>query len=138
MNIEQELKQMVMNNIEQELKQIESVILNFQYNDNDLSATREYLAMLSSYKARVNSIYPDAQLEYDRNLGKITEEIIQKFEGNIQGNSSYIKNYIQTAMRQQKYILNICERINSTIERASENLRTNLSSKKAELNNLPE
>ena len=94
----------------------------------------EHLNHLAYTKSSVNQYMPDVQWLYDQKLAEVTTEILAKFEDKLQGNSSYIKNYIQGEMKDYRRASNFCDRVSSTIERQSENYRSILSQLKQELN----
>lgn len=101
----------------------------------DKASIENRLTGLAVYKARVNDITPEAQHLFNENLADVSEKITERFP-KATGNSSLMKNFTQAEMRDYKRVMDYCERINSTIERQSENLRSVLSSIKAELQNL--
>jgi len=117
-----------------ELKSLSDLLTaNGGYNPHVLM---DKLAETAVIKARVNAILPEVQYLYDSELAAVTEKIINKFEDNLQGNSAYIKNYIQGEMKEYKRAMNYCDRISSTIERQSENYRSILSALKQEFANV--
>jgi hypothetical protein len=125
-------------NYQDELKNIANSLNGLNYSEDSPSTLRQALLDLAGYKARVNNIMPELQYKYDFKLSEITEKILDKFENNVKGNSSYIKNYIESEMAVEKMTINIAERINSTIERMSENIRSVLSSITKELMSIPQ
>lgn len=90
----------------------------------------EHLYYLNAIKSEVNELKPELQYQYDRKLADVTSEILTREKDNIKGNAAMIKNMIQGEMALEQRVLNFCDRINSTIERESENLRSILSSMK--------
>ena len=120
-----------------ELTDISNKIAVIVTSDDNPQSIREALYSLAQYKARVNYLMPLVQKQHDFMLGIATDKVLKDFGEKLKGNSSFVKNYIQSEMTEERYTLNMCERISSTIERYSENLRTCLSSLKEELRNLP-
>lgn len=113
-----------------ELKEISEHLTEVTFKDKEHIENR--LMSLAVYKARVNDITPEAQYLYNEKLSDVTGAVPSKFPKTA-GNSSLIKSYIESEMRDYSRVLAYCDRINSTVNRQSENLRSVLSSMKEEM-----
>lgn len=109
-----------------ELKEISNSIMQMNFTDALPGNIQDNLLELSSYKARVNDIKPEIQYLYDTKLGNISANP-DKLP------ATFYKDWKENQMRDERRVLEYCDRINSTIERCSENFRSVLSSIKHEL-----
>lgn len=109
-----------------ELKQISQDVMSMDFSGAVPSTIQANLLELSSYKARVNDIKPEVQYLYDTKLGDVSTNP-KKLQ------MTTYKEWRDYEMRNERRVLEYCDRINSTIERCSENFRSVLSSIKHEL-----
>ena len=109
-----------------ELREISEKVKALNYTDAMPGTLQTNLLELSSYKARVNDIKPELQYLYDTKLGEVSENPKKL-------SATLYKDWKDSQMRNERRLLEYCDRISSTIERCSENVRSVLSSVKAEM-----
>lgn len=99
------------------------------------SEQKEYLLTLSNYKSRVNALSPEVNYLFDIELAKVTEDLLLEHKDSIKGNSSLIKSIISGKMARYQGLKDYVDRVNSTINLQSNNLRTVLSYEKELIKN---
>ena len=116
-----------MNELLSEIQAISKQLIQVPEQPN---AQRDYLVKLSSLKARVNDIKPEADNLYSKELATVTESILLNYKDNIKGNSALVKNMIQGKMATHQKLVDYVDRVSSTINLQSDNLRTVISFEK--------
>lgn len=95
--------------------------------EHDPIILTQYLQNLAWMKAKLSPLMVHSQTLHDNKLSEVTEKILSEYKENIKGNSAFIKSIISGKMTDYTRLLNFAERINSTINLQSDNLRTIIS-----------
>ncbi len=112
--------------IEDEIKTIADQIIQIP---DDLGAQVAYLLDLSNIKWGISDIMPRAKMLYNQKYAEISADVIEEYKDKKIAITT-LNGIIKGKCASEQKLVDICDRINSTINLQSQNLRTIISFKK--------
>lgn len=108
---------------------IQTIADQIQQVPTDLGSQVQYLETLCDLKWSIGELMPQANILYNERLATVSQEVIEQYKDSKIG-MSVLNGLIKGKLAQEQKLVDICNRINSTITLHSQNLRTIISFKK--------
>ena len=111
------------------IEELQTITDQLKQIPEDLGSQVVYLMDLSNLKWNISELTPKAKRAYNEKLAEVSEQVIKDY-GDKKVTPSTLNGLIKGKLAQEQSIVDMCDRINSTINLQSQNLRTIISFKK--------
>lgn len=111
------------------IEEIQTISDQMQQVPDDLGQQVNYLQNLCNLKWAISDIFPKVKMMYNEKYAEVSEQVINEYADKKVA-ISLLTGMIKAGCKTEQQLVDMCDRINSTINLHSQNLRTIISFKK--------